>query len=263
MVLKLRSNIMTTKRVLAMAVVLGIAATSAAAEQDKRVFELRTYFSPAGRLDDLHARFRNHTLKLFEKHGMTNIGYWVPIENTDNKLVYLLAYPSREAREASWKAFFADPDWQDVRKKTEANGPIVAKVESVLLGPTDYSPEVKPAATGERVFELRTYTASPGNLGNLNARFRDHTLKLFEKHGMTNVGYWTPTEEKGGAGERLIYLLAHKSQEAAAESFKAFRADADWIAVKKASEDKAGGSLTAQGGVKSEFLVPTDYSPTK
>ena len=120
-----------------------------------------------------------------------------------------------------------------------------------------------PAATAPRVFELRNYTASTGNLDNLLARFRDHTLKLFKKHGMTSFGYWTPTEKKDGAGEKLIYLLAHKSQEAAAESFKAFRADADWVAVKKASEDKAGGSLTVQDGVKSEFIVPTDYSPTK
>jgi hypothetical protein len=88
-------------------------------------------------------------------------------------------------------------------------------------------------------------------------------LKLFEKYGMTSFGYWTPTEKENGMGQKLIYLLAHKSPAAAAESFKAFRADADWIAVKKASEDKAGGSLTAQDGVKSEFLVPTDYSPTK
>lgn len=126
------------------------------------MFELRAHFAPPGRLDDLHARFRNHTLKIFEKHGMTSIGYWVPIENPDNKLIYLMAYPSREAREASWKAFFADPDWQEVKKKTEANGPIVSKVESVLLGATDYSPEVKVLAAGERVFELRTYTASAG-----------------------------------------------------------------------------------------------------
>jgi len=254
---------MTTKRVLITAVVLGIAAASGAAAQEKRVFELRTYFSPPGRLDDLQARFRDHTVKLFEKHGMTNIGYWVPIENPDNKLVYVLAYRSREAREASWKAFFADPDWQDVRKKTEANGPIVAKVESVLLGPTDYSPEVKPAAAGERVFELRTYTASAGNLENLNARFRNHTLKLFEKHGITNVGYWNPLEGQPGAGETLIYILAHRSVEAAKASFDAFRQDPDWLAARKASEEKAGGSLTVKDGVKSVFMKATDFSPMR
>jgi hypothetical protein len=246
-----------------MAIVLGIAAVSAAAEQEQRVFELRTYYSPPGRLDDLHARFRNHTLKLFEKHGMTNVGYWVPIDNPDNKLVYVLAYPSREAREASWKAFFADPDWADVRKKTEANGPIVAKVESILLGATDYSPEVKAVAAGERVFELRTYTASAGNLGNLNARFRNHTLKLFEKHGITNVGYWNPLEGQPGAGETLVYILAHRSVEAAKASFDAFRQDPDWLAARKASEEKAGGPLTVKDGVKSVFMKATDFSPMR
>lgn len=253
---------MTTKKVLVMTVLLTMAAAVGAA-QEKRVFELRTYFAPPGRLDDLHARFRNHTLKIFEKYGMTSIGYWVPIENPDNKLVYLLAYPSREAREESWKAFFADPDWQEVKKKTEANGPIVSKVESVLLGATDYSPEVKVSAAGDRVFELRTYTASADCLPHLNARFRDHTVKLFEKHGMTNVGYWNPLEGQPGAGETLVYILAHRSAEAAKASFDAFRQDPDWLAAKKASEEKAGGSLTVKDGVKSVFMKATDYSPMR
>ncbi len=254
---------MSTKGILAVTVILGIATAAAAAGQEERVFELRTYYAPEGRLNDLQARFRDHTLKLFEKHGLTNVGYWVPIENPDNKLVYLLAFPSREAREAAWKSFFADADWQAVRKETEADGPIVAKVESVLLAATDYSPAVKPAGTGDRIFELRTYTASPGNLENLHARFRNHTLKLFEKHGMTNVGYWSPLDGQSGAGETLIYILAHKSVDAAKASFDAFRQDPDWLAARKASEEKAGGPLTVQGGVKSVFMNATDYSPLK
>ncbi len=254
---------MSTKGILAVTVILGIATAAAAAGQEERIFELRTYYAPEGRLNDLQARFRDHTLKLFEKHGLTNVGYWVPIENPDNKLVYLLAFPSREAREAAWKSFFADADWQAVRKETEADGPIVAKVESVLLAATDYSPAVKPAGTGDRIFELRTYTASPGNLENLHARFRNHTLKLFEKHGMTNVGYWSPLDGQSGAGETLIYILAHKSVDAAKASFDAFRQDPDWLAARKASEEKAGGPLTVQGGVKSVFMNATDYSPLK
>src|SRR5262249_1873595 len=108
-----------------------------------------------------------------------------------------------------------------------------------------------------------TYTVTPGKLDDLLGRFRNHTVALFAKHGMTNFGYWTPTEEKGGAGHKLIYLLAHASAEAGAKSFQAFRADPDWVAVKKASEDRAGGPLTIPDGVKSELLQPTDYSPTK
>src|SRR5258708_10891338 len=76
-----------------------------AAEKDTRLFEMRIYYAAPGKLDALHARFRDHTLKLFEKHGMTNIGYWVPVDNTDNKLIYILAFPDREAREKAFKAF--------------------------------------------------------------------------------------------------------------------------------------------------------------
>ena len=248
---------------LGLVTLLSVLAASAA-DPDPRCYEMRTYYAAPGKLDALHARFRDHTVKLFEKHGMVNIGYWTPLENPDQKLVYVLAYPSRDAREKSWKAFMADPDWQTAAKQSEKDGKLVSKAESIFLTATDFSPAIISAAAAEpRVFELRTYTASPGNLDSLLARFREHTLKLFEKYGMTNFGYWTPTETKSGAGQKLIYLLAHKSREAAAESFNAFRADPDWIAVKKASEEKAGGSLTAQNGVTSEFLVPTDYSATK
>src|SRR4051812_34553601 len=88
-----------------------ILSTGTAAEKDSRFFEMRTYYAAPGKLDDLQARFRDHTTRLFEKHGMVNVGYWVPLTNTENKLIYLLAYPSREAREKSWKEFSADPDW--------------------------------------------------------------------------------------------------------------------------------------------------------
>jgi hypothetical protein len=240
--------------------------TTSAADKDTHCYEMRIYYAAPGKLDELHARFRNHTCKLFEKHGMVNIGYWVPLENAENKLVYVLAYPSREAREKSWKAFMADPDWQKASKESEKNGKLVAKVESFFMEETDYSPAVKAsAASPERIFELRTYTASAGNLGALDSRFRDHTIKLFNKHGMQNIAYWHLMPGQKGADNKLIYLLAHKSKDAAAESFKAFREDPDWVAARKASEEKAGGSLTEGGmvGVKSEFLKPTDYSPMK
>lgn len=232
---------------------------------DTRCFEMRVYYSPEGKLDDLHARFRNHTTKLFEKHGMQNIGYWVPVNNASNKLVYVLAYPSRAARDASWKAFGSDPDWKAVQQKTEANGRIVSRVETYFMEATDYSPAIAAAiGDGPRVFELRTYTASANNLGALNTRFREHTVNLFEKHGMRNFAYWNLAKGEKNADTQLIYILAHKSQEAAAASFKAFGADPEWVAVRKASEEKAGGSLTVSpGGVKSEFLVATDYSPTR
>jgi len=241
-----------------------VIATAAAADKDTRCYELRTYYAAEGKLDELHARFRDHTCKLFEKHGMENVGYWVPQENPDRMVIYLLAHSSREAARKSWEGFMADPDWQKVYKASELKGRLVAKIESSFLDATDYSPAIKASiASPARVFELRTYTTTSGNLGALDARFRDITVKLFAKHGMENFGYWHVMPGQKGSDDTLIYLLAHKSKAAAEASFKAFRDDPNWIAARKASEEKAGGSLTAKDGVKSVFLNPTDYSRTK
>ena len=121
-----------------------------------------------------------------------------------------------------------------------------------------------PADAAPRVFELRTYIATPGNLPALNSRFRDHTVRLFAKHGMTNLIYWNLAPGQAGADSMLVYLLSHSSTEAAGNSFESFRKDPDWLQARAASEKQAGGSLTvADKGVVSEFLVPTDYSPLK
>jgi hypothetical protein len=248
---------------LAICSVLLVASAALAQEKDSRLYEMRTYHAAPGKLEALEARFRDHTVKLFEKHGMTNIGYWVPLDNPDNKLIYILAYPSRKASAASWRAFSADPEWQKVRKDSEAKGRLVTRVEQRYMTATDYSPAVKPGHDTERVFELRIYTASKGNLANLNARFRDHTLKLFAKHGMTSIGYWAPVPMPNVADDTLIYILAHKSVEAAKASFDAFRKDPDWIAARTASEQAAGGPLTVKDGVKSIFMKATDFSPIR
>jgi hypothetical protein len=108
-----------------------------------RVFEMRTYIASPGRLDALNARFRNHTLGLFRKHGMEVVGFWVPVEKkdgADDKLVYILAFPSRADAQAAWKAFREDPEWVKVKADSEADGtPLAAKIESVFLTATDYS----------------------------------------------------------------------------------------------------------------------------
>lgn len=250
--------------ILSLVLALAAAFTAVAAEKDARVFEMRTYYAAPGKLDALHARFRNHTVKLFEKHGITNIGYWTPIENPESKLVYVLAFPSRDAATASKKAFAADPEWRAVQKASEADGKLVTKVESVFMTATNFSPAVSSAPKGAgRVFELRTYTTTPGNLPALHTRFRDHTMALFAKHGMTNLWYWQLLPDQKDAANTLIYFLAHQSVDAAKASFTAFRADPVWIAARAASEEKAGGSLTVKDGVKSVFMTPTDYSPIR
>ena len=124
-------------------VVAGSTVRSASASMaTARVFELRTYTTPAGQLPALHRRFRDHTMELFARHGMTNVGYWTPQDSArhENTLVYMLAYPSRQAARDSWAAFSADPEWQRVRAESEANGKIVEKVESVFLDATEFSP---------------------------------------------------------------------------------------------------------------------------
>lgn len=108
---------------------------------DARVFEMRTYYAHPGKMKAMHARFRDHTCKLFEKHGITIIGFWTPTdkEKAEEVLVYILAYPSKEAADKSWDAFRKDPDWIKAKADSEKDGPIVKKADSVFLNATDYS----------------------------------------------------------------------------------------------------------------------------
>ena len=113
----------------------------AQAQSATRVFELRTYTAPEGKLVNLQARFRDHTIDLFERHGITNIGYWTPQDepNSLNTLVYIISHDSREAAATSWDAFRSDPEWREVSRASQVDGRIVSNVESVFLDPTDFS----------------------------------------------------------------------------------------------------------------------------
>jgi NIPSNAP len=125
-----------------LALTLGAVSPSRADDAASRVFEIRTYTTAEGKLPDLHRRFREHTLKLFERHGMVNIAYWTPQDAnaSSNTLIYVLAHKSREAAAQNWAAFNADPEWKQVRAASEANGKIVVKVESTFVQATDFSP---------------------------------------------------------------------------------------------------------------------------
>jgi hypothetical protein len=126
--------------ILMLGVVL-VAASPAPAQSPAPVYELRIYTTLEGKLPALLARFRDHTIKIFEKHGMENVGYWVPADppKSQNTLYYILRHKSREAATASWAAFRNDPDWLKARKESEAAGKIVDRVESVFLSPADFS----------------------------------------------------------------------------------------------------------------------------
>lgn len=111
------------------------------AQDATHVYEMRTYTAPEGKLEELKTRFRDHTVRLFEKHGITNIGYWTPADAplSANTLVYIIRHDSREAAKKNWSAFGADPEWQKARTASQVNGSLTTKVESVFLNPVDFS----------------------------------------------------------------------------------------------------------------------------
>jgi hypothetical protein len=239
-----------------------LAITAARGDDKGPIYELRTYTTAPGKLDVLVNRFRETNIPLFKKHGINLVGAWTPYEADDqgDRLVYLVSFPDRDAAKAAWTAFLDDPGWKSVfDKEKQAHGNVVAKGESVFLKLTDFSPVPNPGAEG-RVFELRTYTASPNRLEKLLARFRDHTVALFKGHGMTSVFYGVPMDADKGADNTLTYMLAFPDRDASRASWKAFQDDPEWQKV-KADSQADGVPLAAK--VVSHFLKPTDFSPLK
>ena len=108
------------------------------------VYELRIYHAAPGRLTELESRFRDHTIQIFNRHGMKSVAYWTPLDEPEksNTLIYILQHPSREAAASNWKSFQDDPEWKAVKEKSEANGKLVDKVDSTYLSLTDFSPRL-------------------------------------------------------------------------------------------------------------------------
>lgn len=117
------------------------AGSLANAQSSDRVFEIRTYTTAPGKLETLKTRFLDHTIEIFNRHGMTSLGYWIPQDapRSQNTLIYILAHPSREAAKQHWAEFSADPEWKKVAAASEANGKVVLHVESIFADPTDFS----------------------------------------------------------------------------------------------------------------------------
>ena len=222
------------------------------------VYELRTYVTNPGKLDNLNARFRDHTVGLFKKHGIESVGYWVPTdgESSKNTLIYVIRHESRDAAKASWKAFGSDPAWKKVARESQVDGKILAqRPDSVYMKKTSYSPSWKNGKSEkDDVFELRVYKAGEGKLGKLDARFRDHTIRIFEKHGMKSVAYWHPLDEPDSK-DTLVYIIKHENRESAKKSWKGFLADPEW---KKAAQASGVGRLAKPPAAT--YMKPTDYS---
>ena len=130
---------------IALAAAILTSATTQAADKPvsgDRIFELRTYVTFPGKLEDLHKRFRDHTCRLFQKHGIELVGFWTPAEGPESKntLIYIVAFPSVEAQKKAWKSFFDDPEWKKVKADSEKDGALVKEMSGKNLKATDYSP---------------------------------------------------------------------------------------------------------------------------
>lgn len=238
-------------------------------EPEYTIHELQIITAKPGKLAALQEWFKQHDQDVLAKHGAKTLAYLVPAqtqqENPASKILCLYEYPSTKALMQFSRKVKADPLWKPL--DTSQPGPelLVENTEVIWLRATDFSPEFKPTQSSQpRVFELRTYTCpSPEKLAALHNRFRDHTMGLFAKYGMENLVYWQPRDLED-SDRKLVYLLGHESRESAKESFGKFRADPEWLKAKKASEERAGGSLTeAVDGVLSEFFVGAEYSPLR
>ena len=215
------------------------------------IYEARTYTAVPGKLQAINDRFANHTVGFFNQYEIGMMGFWTDVIGISNQLTYILTFDNMGEREKKFGAFGADPKWQEVRAETEVDGPLVAQVNNTFMQPTAYSPE--PHLTS-KLQELRVYDAVPGKLPALNNRFADHTMGLFEKHGMDNVAYWT---EVVGTSNRLVYMLGHESLAAREKSFDAFASDPQW--QKARAESEKDGPLV--GTTTHRILKLTPYSP--
>jgi len=231
-------------------------------KETRRMFELRMYTAKEGKLPKIVELFEKTGVVLYAKYDIKAHGFFTSTDPKQPKFVALLSHADKKSRDENIAKVRGDETFKTAFAALNADGPIIEKAEEFFLNETDYT--VAPAKSeGERVFELRSYTTTTGNLKHLDARFRDHTRKLFEKYGMTNLWYFHQTAASKDAANSLIYFMAHKSKEAHDQSFDKFRTDPEWIAARDASEKVGGGSLTAKDGVKSLMLQATSFSPLK
>lgn len=220
-------------------------------------FEMRTYTTHEGKRSDLIKRFQDHTLRLFEKNGIENVAYFLPSDEADQSLTFIIGYPSEESRDNLWNKFASDPEWKTAQRASEENGPLVRKVDQVfMVWAPGLNDTAKPSPSG--IFQMRTYHCLPDRIDNIQARFRDHTRTLFAKQGLKNYPYWL-TVEKSGAQPKLVYILGHENQSEFDAAFDRFRTDADW--VKARDESEASGKIVDK--IDAKFLNSLSFSPMK
>lgn len=225
------------------------------------LYELRTYKASPNQMPALHARFRDHTLALFPRHGITSVVYWTNLVGGHNdELTYMVSFESMAARQDAWASFAADPDWQKVFKDSNAAaaGLLSEWIDNRFLLSTDFSPADHggPSDT-PRLFEWRSYTAALDRMPDLLTRFRETAVGKFTQHGATNVGYWL--NAVGGRTDELSYVLAFRDVAHRDEVFASFGADPEWQKVR--AESNKDGNIVAH--LSNKFMLATDYSPLR
>ena len=234
----------------------------------QKLYELRYYLAAPGKIDALHARFRDHTMKLFEKHGMENVIYWNVVEGdkTDEKgeaertLVYIVAHEDKEAHDKSWAAFRGDPEWQKVLAESEKDGKLLAEPPRVILmKETDFSPLDWPPSDDKRLYELRHYNDGPDRVSFTVERFGSGEDQLFRDAGMETIKFWRATDDSA-----FIYLLSHGDRDQSKASWQKFMtAFRPFMEKYKAEKPQPPADAAPGKGIEARFLVPTDYSPRK
>ncbi|HMP17558.1 MAG TPA: NIPSNAP family protein, partial [Gemmatales bacterium] len=168
------------------------------------MYELRVYTVQPEKLQATHTFISQVALPYLNKYQLKLIGAWSPVDTGDARIFLLVSHESKEACQKNWEALQNDSQWNRDLEAFHQEGAPVTGITRIFLKTWDYSPRMTPAVVGNRLFELRTYLASEGNLARLNNRFRNHTLKLFEKHGMTNLGYFqVATDDKLTCGDLM------------------------------------------------------------
>ena len=215
------------------------------------LYESRIYTAVPGKMAALNDRFANHTIGFFNRYGIGVMGFWTDEIGISNQLTYIVTCNDMGDREKKWSAFAADSKWWQVKAETEVDGPLVALEENTFMRLTPYSPEPQ---LSSKIQELRVYDALPGRLPALHDRFSNHTMGLFEKHGMENIAYWT---EEVGTGNRLVYLLGYDSLADREKSWASFVADPAW--AKARADSEKDGPIVRES--RHRILRLTSYSP--
>lgn len=215
------------------------------------LYEFRVYGAAPGKFPAMYDRVAKLNVRFFLKHKIDMMGFWTDEIGATNRLTYILTFDSMADREKKWTGLVADQSRVRAFRGAEVNGPLFATEYNSFMQATTYSPEPK---LSSNIQELRFEHAMPGKLSALNDRFANHTMALFDRHGIESVGYWT---ELVGVHQRVVYMLEYPSLGDRERSWAAFNADSGWQKVRADSEEN--GPLVRE--CRSSILRLTPWSP--